>query len=43
VSRYTQCATSVCGGNRFKSPGNGIVYRVPITPRQLGVRVTGRF
>jgi iron complex outermembrane recepter protein len=43
VSRYTECPTAVCGGNKFNAPGNGIVYRVPITPRQIGVRVTGRF
>ena len=43
VSRYAECPTSVCGGNRFNAPGKGIVYRVPIAPRQLGVSVTKKF
>jgi iron complex outermembrane recepter protein len=43
VSRYAECATAVCGGNRYNAPGNGIVYRVPIVPRQIGIRVTQNF
>jgi iron complex outermembrane recepter protein len=43
VSSNTQCATAVCGGNRYNLPGGGIVYRVPITPRQLGVRLNRKF
>jgi iron complex outermembrane recepter protein len=43
VSRYAECATAVCGGNRYNAPGKGIVYRVPIVPRQIGIRVTQNF
>jgi len=43
VSSNTQCATAVCGGNRYNLPGGGIIYRVPITPRQLGVRLNRKF
>jgi outer membrane receptor protein involved in Fe transport len=43
VSRYAECATAVCGGNKFGAPGKGIIYRVPIVPRQIGIRVTQDF
>jgi iron complex outermembrane recepter protein len=43
VSSNTECATAVCGGNRYNLPGGGIVYRVPVTPRQLGVRLNRKF
>jgi iron complex outermembrane recepter protein len=43
VSRYAECATAVCGGNRYNAPGQGIIYRVPIVPRQIGIRVTQNF
>lgn len=43
VSRYAECATAVCGGNKYGSPGAGIVYRVPVVPRQIGLRLTQKF
>jgi iron complex outermembrane receptor protein len=43
TSRYAECATAVCGGNKYGSPGAGIVYRVPIVPRQIGLRLTQKF
>jgi outer membrane receptor protein involved in Fe transport len=42
-SRYTECTTKVCAGNIYGAAGNGIVYSVPITPRQIGLRLTQRF
>jgi iron complex outermembrane recepter protein len=47
-SRYTSCTTSVCAGNVFGTQINGvtapgIVYSVPITPRQIGLQFTQKF
>ena len=47
-SRYTSCTTKVCAGNYYGTQINGvtapgIVYTVPITPRQIGLQFTQRF
>ncbi|MGL4540951.1 MAG: TonB-dependent receptor, partial [Polymorphobacter sp.] len=42
-SRYASCTTSVCGGNEYGAPGNGIVYTVPIVPLQVGLRFSQNF
>lgn len=47
-SRYASCTTKVCAGNFYDAPvggprAPGIVYRVPITPRQIGLQFSQRF